>query len=716
MAAASVKAASISAASVMSLNARYGITQLRQLYRDALDIYPAWKHLEDDYVLVFPADKDVRQAVRDYGKDANVVSASPNYRVYAFDTTPNDPLLSEQWGLTKIQAQKGWDRTTGTSDAMVAVLDSGIKYNHEDFAGRVNLTYAKDYVNGDDNPMDDYGHGTAVSGVIGAATNNAKGVAGLNWNAQILPIKVLNSIGGGVMSDTCAALAYLAALRATWEATGGASGANVVAVNMSLGQYNDDVKILHNGVYEYQEQNPNGIKDRCQDAYNQGITLVAAAGNGDVDWNTYPAYYPTVIAVAATDSSDIRSQWSNIDPTTGRTQASNYATWVDVSAPGTEIMTVDWGGSYSRWSGTSLSCPFVAGLASLMKAANPALSVAQVMNQIGASADNIDSLNPSYAGKLGSGRINAYMALAGYIKEITSPASGDYIKGVKPVLGTASGWNFLRYELDALRSGSVEVNIISTTESVESGTLANWNTAGLNGEYSLRLRVVLQDLSSTDASVTVFVDNTTPEAAITSPLDGATAEGRVTILGKATDQYFDRYLLEYGAGASPSSYQAIGTFYISVESGALGTWETAGLSGYYRLRLTAYDRAGTSSIASILLNLLGEPPTKEVTPQAGLPLTFGLPNPFDRTATSETSFVYNLSGNFNVTIYLFDLNGNLIWRKSYLAGENGGKAGANNPAWNGQNLFGERAVNGLYFYQVTADQKILARGRLIVLN
>ncbi len=230
------------------------------------------------------------------------------------------------------------------------------------------------------------------------------------------------------------------------------------------------------------------------------------------------------------------------------------------------------------------------------------------------------------------------------------------------------------------------------------------------------MRVVLQDLSSTDASVTVFVDNTTPEAAITSPLDGATAEGRVTILGKATDQYFDRYLLEYGAGASPSSYQAIGTFYISVESGALGTWETAGLSGYYRLRLTAYDRAGTSSIASILLNLLGEPPTKEVTPQAGLPLTFGLPNPFDRTATSETSFVYNLSGNFNVTIYLFDLNGNLIWRKSYLAGENGGKAGANNPAWNGQNLFGERAVNGLYFYQVTADQKILARGRLIVLN
>jgi thermitase len=721
MAAASVKAASVSAASVMSLNAKYGVIQLRQLYRDALDIRPDWKQLEDEYVLVFPADKDVRQAVKDYGKDPNVVSASPNYRVFAFDTTPNDTyfLSGDQWGLTKIKAPQGWDRTTGTPDAVIAVLDSGINYNHEDFALKVDLTHAKNYipVPPTSDPLDDYGHGTAVSGVIGAATNNSKGVAGMDWNAKILPIKVLNSAGGGDMSDTCAALAYLTALRSSWEATGGTSGVNVVVVNMSLGQYNDGVKFLHDGVMEYVEENPNGIKERCLEAYNQGIILVAAAGNGDVDWNTYPAYYPTVIAVAATDSSDIRSRWSNTDPITGRTQASNYASWVDVSAPGTEIMTVDRGGSYSRWSGTSLSCPFVAGLMALMKAANPALSNTQVMSQVGSAADNIDALQELlYRGKLGSGRINVYRALAGYLIEITSPASGDYIKGTKEVRGTASGWNFLRYQLDALRNGSVEVNIVSTTESVESGILANWDTAGLNGEYALRLRVVLQDLSSTDATVAIFIDNTSPEVAINSPTDGSTVEGRINIVGQAKDQHLDRYVLEYGAGTTPSSYQAIGTFYSSVESGVLGTWETTGLSGYYRLRLTAYDRAGTSSAVSALLNLMGEPPTKEVNPQTGLPLTFGLPNPFDRTVTSETSFVYSLSGNFNVTIYLFDLNGNLIWRKSYLAGENGGKAGPNNPSWNGQSLYGERAVNGLYFYQVTADQKVLARGRLIVLN
>lgn len=153
----------------------------------------------------------------------------------------------------------------------------------------------------------------------------------------------------------------------------------------------------------------------------------------------------------------------------------------------------------------------------------------------------------------------------------------------------------------------------------------------------------------------------------------------------------------------------------------MGTWETAGLNGTYTLRLTAYDRAGTAATTSETISIINEPPTKEVIPQAGLPLTFVLPNPFNRklgsaTGTTETSFVYNLSGNFNVTIYLFDLNGNLIWRKSYPAGENGGKSGPNNPAWNGVNLFGESVPNGVYLYQVAADQKVIARGKIIVLN
>ena len=190
----------------------------------------------------------------------------------------------------------------------------------------------------------------------------------------------------------------------------------------------------------------------------------------------------------------------------------------------------------------------------------------------------------------------------------------------------------------------------------------------------------------------------------------------MTIAGKAKDQNFDRYVLEYGAGTSPATYQNIGTFYASVESGALGTWETSGLSGDYVLRLTAYDRAGATSAASAALNIASVAPTRQVVAQTALPPTFALPNPFDRTSTNETSFVYNLEGNFNTTLYLFDLNGNLLWRKNYAVGENGGKAGANNPAWDGQNLYGERVPNGVYFYQIATDQKVIGRGKIIVLN
>lgn len=697
-----VKIQKVVAASVRALAVKHGIYQYKQIYKDALEVRPDWKHLEDDYVLLFPKEKDVNKVINDYKKDPNVVDASRNFVVRAFATTPNDTYYSQQWGLSKIEAPKAWDRTTGSSEILVAVLDTGINYNHEDFAGKVNRTYAKDLVNGDTDPMDDFGHGTAVSGVIGAVSNNSKGIAGMDWKAKILPIKILNNEGEGSTTNISAALAYVAGLKST--------GVNIPVVNMSLG-------INNNGSNKYTEENPSSMKDRCQEAYNQGMILVAAAGNDGVDWNTYPAYYSTVIAVAATDTSDKRAVWSGA-------LSSNYAGWVDVSAPGSSIYSTGHQESsvqenddyFNGWSGTSLATPYVSGLAALIKAANPTMTNAQVINQIKLTTDSIDAQNPSYVGKLGTGRINAYRALFGSLPVITSPASGECIKGVKEIRGTAAGWNFSSYEVEALRNGSVEVKVYSSFTSVESGVLASWNTIGLNGEYALRLKVTNNDLSSSETSAAVIVDNIAPEAAITSPVDGATVKGAITITGKAKDQYFDRYVLEYGEGASPAVFQNAGTYYSSADGAALGTWETSGLSGAYTLRLTVYDRAGTSTSSSIGVNVTESEPTKEAQAQAGLPVTFALPNPFDRTSVSGTTFVYDLRGNFDVVIYLFDLNGNLIWRKSYAAGENGGKAGENNPSWNAQNLYGESVPNGVYIYQVTADRKALARGKIIVLN
>jgi hypothetical protein len=155
-----------------------------------------------------------------------------------------------------------------------------------------------------------------------------------------------------------------------------------------------------------------------------------------------------------------------------------------------------------------------------------------------------------------------------------------------------------------------------------------------------------------------------------------------------------------------------------VDSGTLATWETSGLQGQYTLKLSAYDQIGHSLIYCQTINLNNTiTPTKEPEPQPGLPLTFALPNPFSRSAgSSEATINYTLSGNFDTRIYLFDLSGNLIWQKSYYAGENGGKSGANNPAWNTRDLYGAEVTNGLYLYQVVADNRVIARGKLIILN
>ncbi|MBI5078393.1 T9SS type A sorting domain-containing protein, partial [Candidatus Saganbacteria bacterium] len=224
----------------------------------------------------------------------------------------------------------------------------------------------------------------------------------------------------------------------------------------------------------------------------------------------------------------------------------------------------------------------------------------------------------------------------------------------------------------------------------------------------------------------VIVDNISPEVAVTYPADGAAINGKITIIGKATDQYLDHYILEYGAGVSPESFKNIEpqdkttpgyAYYTPVDGGVLGTWETAGLSGAYFLRLTAYDKVGNASTESVALNLSGgRVSNKEVRAQDGLPPTFALPNPFGPSIASTTSFVYNLQGNFDTTIYLFDMNGNVIWRKSYAAGENGGKAGANNPSWDGRDLYGSAVLNGVYIYQIAAEHKIIARGKLIVVK
>jgi subtilisin family serine protease len=688
---AGVKASSVSAASVRALNGKHGVFEIEQLYKKVLEIRPDWTHLADEYVLVFSKEKDVKKVFQDYKKDPNVVSASAVSKVYAFSTLPNDPYFAQQYGLTNIRAPQAWDRSTGSSSTIVAVLDTGVNHTHEDFQGRINLANAWDFVNNDSDPMDDHParHGTAVAGIIGAVTDNGKGIAGVDWQAKILPIKVLDGKGEGSMDDILQGIAWARAKSAD-------------VINMSFGQYNL-------GVNKYTEENPSGIKDRCLEAFNDGIVLVAASGNGNVDWNTYPAYYSTVIAVAAVDQNDQRAVWG--------TQASNYGSWINASAPGDSIWSVFKGSSnYAVNNGTSFASPFVAGLAALLKAVNPGLTSRQIIDTITAEADDIDSLNPGFEGKLGK-RINAYLAAAGVVAKITSPESSSYVKGKIDIYGSASGWDFSSYEVEVLKTGAPVATLKTSAASVEGGILGSWDTTGYNGEYIIRLKVSAKGSNSLEADVAVFVDNITPEANITSPVQSGYIQGKISVIGSAKDQYLDWYVLEYGRGAAPSVYEKIKKSYVSVDTGVLATWETSGLEGVYTLRLTVNDKVKTSTTQSITINILSSGAVaKQAEPQDSLPLAFALPNPFDPSRDGNMAFSYSLKGNFYTSIYLFDLSGSLIWQKNYSAGENGGKSGENNPSWDGIDLYGEMVRNGVYLYQIVADKRVIARGKLVVLN
>jgi subtilisin family serine protease len=229
---------------------------------------------------------------------------------------------------------------------VVAVVDTGVQSDHPDLKGR--LVKGVNIVDPGSPPEDDVGHGTHVAGIIAARVNNREGVAGLTWYTKIMPVKALDSTGAGST--------YSVAQGVIWAAD---HGANVI--NMSLGNY-AEAQFLH---------------DAIKYAHDKGVLVVAASGNDNTDRPGYPAAYPEVLAVAATD------------PGGGKAEYSNYGDYIDVAAPGTSIASTYPGSRYASLSGTSMASPHVAALASLIQAANPRLSNTEVMDILRHTAQDL---------------------------------------------------------------------------------------------------------------------------------------------------------------------------------------------------------------------------------------------------------------------------------------------------------------------------------------
>ncbi len=287
---------------------------------------------EADNVYVVDGDRQLLNALKKSKLSKETEFIEPNYVYSAFDV-PNDPEYSQQWNLRSINVESAWDETKG-SGITVAVIDTGISQVPD--LKDTKFVKGYDFVNDRIEAFDDAGHGTHVAGTIAQSTNNNYGVAGIAYEASLMPLKVLSAQGGGTVADIAEAIRY-------------AADNDADVINMSLGGPGES-KLMEEAI-DY--------------AHNKGVFLVAAAGNSNQNAASYPARYPHVIGVAALDSANVKAPYSN------------FGAGVDISAPGgseagkilQETIDPQTGqATFSDYQGTSMAAPHVAGVAALVKA------------------------------------------------------------------------------------------------------------------------------------------------------------------------------------------------------------------------------------------------------------------------------------------------------------------------------------------------------------
>ena len=379
-------------------------------------------------------DESIREVLAAYNKDPSIEYAELNY-IVSICKSPDDPLYPLQWSLNNtgqdypasgkygyppgtpdsdIDAPQAWDVHTGSSEVIIAVVDTGVDVNHRDLQGNIWINsgeipdnhvdddgneyiddiYGYDFLNNDNDPNDDNGHGTHCSGTIAAGGNNGLDIAGVCWNAKIMALKFLDENGEGFFSDAVTAIYYAAE-----------NGVDVIS-NSWGGPYPSE---MMEEVIEY--------------AQSQGVIMAAAAGNNNYAYPHYPAFYENMIAVAATDSDDKRAPFSN------------YGGWVDIAAPGVDVLSLrasqtSIGTIYDDYtttaSGTSMACPHAAAIIALIISNHPDASTGVITERLFKTTNDISAQNPGYDGMLGTGRVNAYKAVRDGFEGIVTLDSDFY--------------------------------------------------------------------------------------------------------------------------------------------------------------------------------------------------------------------------------------------------------------------------------------------------
>lgn len=349
----------------------------------------------------FYTDADPFYVASKLKNDKNIEWVEPRF-VYETTYVPNDPSYpTQQYGLTKIEAELAWDINKGDTSVVVGIVDTGVDWDHPDLAANIWRNWGEIPDNGidddgngyiddirgwdfgglvgipDNDPVEDKPeHGTHVAGIASAVTDNGVGVASIGFNSRIMPVKTAqddqrNSQGQAYIVYGYEGIVYAAD-----------NGAQVINCSWGGGGFS----MFGQAVIDY--------------AISKGSLIVAAAGNSNSIEEFYPAAYKGVFAVASTTSTDTKSSFSN------------YGRYIDVSAPGTDIYNTFQNDTYATLSGTSMASPLVAGLAALTFAQFPSYNPIQVGQQIRVNSDDLNTINPSYVDLLGYGRINAFKTLS----------------------------------------------------------------------------------------------------------------------------------------------------------------------------------------------------------------------------------------------------------------------------------------------------------------
>jgi subtilisin family serine protease len=585
--------------------------------------------------------KDVTTLVSELSTRSDVEYAEPNYIVYT-TAVPNDPQFSALWGLQNtgqnigcgvgcfgnpvgtagadIKATLAWDVSTGSRANVVAVVDTGIDYNHPDLAANVwsaptaftvNIggtvincaagSHGFNAINNTCNPLDDNDHGSHTSGTIGASGNNGVGVVGVNWTASIMGAKFLDASGSGTTAGAINAIEFTIQAKAFFGAN-----ANVRVLSNSWGGGGFSQALL----------------DEINKANTNNMLFVAAAGNNATNNDTtafYPANYnaPNVVAVAATDNRDQLASFSNFGRNT-----------VHLGGPGVDVLSTTRNNTYSYFSGTSMATPHVSGAAALVLSGCPSLDTAALKSNLLSNVDPIASLSGN---TITGGRLNVNKA----IRACSAPPTPDFSLSATPASQTVTQGASTTYTVTVTPSGGFTGTVSFSASGLPAGAGASFNPASVT--------------TSGSSTMTVTTSATTPTG--TFPLTITGASGALSHTASVSLVVQPAATPDFSLSTTPSSVT------VTAGSNAIYTeniTRTGGFTGSVTLSISGLPAGAAGSFnpnpasgASSALTVT----TSSTTPAGSFVFTVtGISGALTRTSTATLVVQAPGAGNFTLSI------------------------------------------------------------------